>query len=118
MGNPRNVSVPKSYKEVFQTMVFGYMKIQPPDDLTREIAYRMVKQKMFPIAVHEENGRVYVVAYQVSRNQVVVFEITPPRTEDPESRFRGWKYRTVRNPSEMPMGALKSAYLKLLACTN
>lgn len=66
---------PKSYIESFMSLTLSYRRKTPPDELTRELAYRMLRQRMALLKVVEREN-IYVVALQ--RKSVVVFEIYPP----------------------------------------
>lgn len=66
---------PKSYIESFMSLVLSYRRKTPPDELTRELAYRMLRQRMALLKVVEREN-IYVVTLQ--RKSVVVFEIYPP----------------------------------------
>ena len=96
-----------SYIESFMALVFSYRKVTPPDALTRELAYRMLRQKMALLRIVEHRNTIYVVALQ--KGNLVVFEIHPPDEEDEDKKFRGWRYRTVRDPKRVPPDVLKAA---------
>ena len=96
-----------SYIESFMALVFSYRKVTPPDALTRELAYRMLRQKMALLRVVEHRNAIYVVALQ--KGNLVVFEIHPPEEEDESRKFHGWWYRTVRDLKQVPPEVLKAA---------
>jgi len=98
---------PVSYIESFMALVFSYHKVTPPDELTRELAYRMLRQKMALLRIVEHRNTIYVVTLQ--KGSIVIFEVQPPEEEDESRKFRGWKYRTVRDPRQVPPDVLKAA---------
>lgn len=107
---PYPVAVPEpstNYKEIFMTLVFSYLNRVPPDDLTRELAYRMLRQKITFLRVVEYGKYVYVVMLQ--KGNVLMFRLLPPDREDENLKFRGWKYKTIRNVREMPVEVLRAA---------
>lgn len=85
--------------------MFKYRKIQPPDELTREIVYRLIRQKIAPLTVVEHNNFVYVVGMQ--KNKLLAFRIKPPNEEDEKKRIKGWTYRTIRDIKMLPLVVLK-----------
>jgi len=97
---------PKSYIEGFMDIVFKYRKLQPPDELTREIVYRLLRQKIAPLTVVEHNNHIYIVCIQ--KGDLLAFRIRPPKEEDEEKKFRGWAYKTVRNLKEIPIEVLRA----------
>ena len=40
---------------------------------------------------------------------------TPPERDYAEAKFRGWKYRTIRDPKEVPLEVLREVARALIS---
>ncbi len=100
------LSPPALYLEALIPLALAPISRHPPDELLREIAYRMVRQRIAPLAVIEHDGMVYIIGFQ--RGNLVVFKIRPPEKDDEEKKFRGWSYRTIRDPKKVPTDVIRA----------
>jgi len=116
-GYPQLPEPPKSYIESLIPLALSPIKSYPPDDLVRELAYRMLKQRIALLKVVEHGGFVYFFGLQIKDGEVrdiVVFRVMPPDEGREGEKFRGWKYRTIRDLKEIPLEVLKAVLDTLL----
>jgi len=109
-GIHNDLTYPSSKLEGMLDLVFSYGELVPPDELTRELALRMLKQRMTHFATLEFKRKIYLAMFQRRQDWegIVFFEIHPPRREKEGVKFKGWHYRTVRDPKEIPGEVLRA----------
>ncbi|AIG98423.1 Intermediate filament tail domain protein [Archaeoglobus fulgidus DSM 8774] len=76
--------MPEIYLTKDEFALLSYIE-SPLDALTRELAYRMLRQKIALLRIVEHRNTIYVVALQ--KGNLVVFEIQPPEEKDEDKKY-------------------------------